>query len=174
MTVREISGLDEVTKDIGVAAITLPDWRWARCDIKSLNLLPNVLAKQQANESGAFEAIFLKDGLVTEGASSNVVLVRNGIVSTPLLNCDVLAGVTRKVVLDLAKIEGLEVQERPVKANELLEADELFLVGTTIEVLSVTKLDGKPIKDGMPGSVTTCLRTRFDEHIGEKTRTSHL
>ena len=138
---------------------------WGRCDIKSLNLLPNVLAKQQAKEAGVFEAIFIRDGLVTEGTSSNVMMVSRGVVSTPELNHHILAGVTRKVVIDLSKMKGLMVQERTVRADELSKADELFLVGTTIEVLPITKLNGKAIGNGVPGAVTKNLMSGFQELV---------
>lgn len=168
MTVREMVDLNEDVHSMGVAAITLEDIRWARCDIKSLNLLPNILAKQKAKESGAYEAIFLRDGSVTEGSSSNVMLVKRGQILTPSANSHILSGVTRNVVLKLGKNQGLEVYERDVKAYELEEADELFLVSTTIEVIPVTTLNGKPIKSGLPGPITNLIRSRFTEFVHAK------
>ena len=162
MTVREMEGPDPIQIEQGVAAITLPDLRWGRCDIKSLNLLPNVLAKQQAREAGAFEAIFVRDGMVTEGASSNVMMVSSGRFMTPALNHHILAGVTRQVVVDLARKEGIEVEEQPIKkVGELSKAEEICLVGTTIEVLPVTRLDGKSVGSGRPGELTTLVAKRF-------------
>ncbi len=166
MTVREMPPVDSRMMAEGVTAMTLPDLRWGRCDIKSLNLLPNVLAKQQAKESGAFEAIFVRDGLVTEGTSSNVMLGCEGVLLTPALGDNLLAGVTRQEVLDLAREEGIPMEERSVTLGELKAADELFLVGTTIEILPVTQLDGKPVADGKPGPMAIGLASRFKALVG--------
>ncbi|RMH06174.1 MAG: D-amino acid aminotransferase, partial [Nitrospirae bacterium] len=127
MTVREH---DEqavaLLQEQGVEAIVVPDIRWSRCDIKSLNLLPNVLAKQQALQAGAFEAIFVRQGMVTEGTASNVMAVQAGQLMTPALGDTLLAGVTREVVLALARQEGLSVVEKPLPATEMESAEELF------------------------------------------------
>ena len=149
--------------------ITLPDLRWGRCSIKSLNLLPNILSKQQANEAGAFEALLIKDGMVTEGTSSNVILVKDGKLLTPVLSDQLLAGVTRQAVLELARNDGKVVEERPVKEEELKQADELFLIGTTIEVLPITNLDGAPVGNGTPGEVTKQMREKYQTLIHGKT-----
>lgn len=145
----------------GVSVITLPDIRWDRCDIKSLNLLPNVLAKQKAHEAKAFEAIFVRDGLVSEGATSNIFVVKNGVISTPERNHFVLAGVTQQQVVTLAQAKGLDVQFRSVPLLDLFQGDEVFLVGTTIEVLPVVQVNGKPIRNGKPGPITTTLQQQF-------------
>ncbi len=157
MTFREIAGIDASFHRQGVQAITLPDLRWAMCSIKSLNLLPNILAKQAANDAGAFEAILVKDGVVTEGTSSNVCLVGKGSIMTPPLTDHLLAGVTRDVVLKLARKQGIAVDERNVCEEELTQADELFLVGTTIEVLPVSRLNGVPVGTRAPGAVTQAV-----------------
>ncbi len=157
MSFREMAPFDENLRERGVTVITVPDLRWGRCDIKSLNLLPNVLAKQQAKEAGAFEAIFIRDGVVTEGTTCNVMIVRNGVIHTPESNHHILAGVTRKILLDLAKKESFSVYERCVEAKELFEADEIFLAGTTIEVMPVIAIDEKPIGTGEPGPITQKL-----------------
>lgn len=161
MTFREMGDLPVHLIQQGVSVITRPDIRWGRCSIKSLNLLPNILIKQEANEAGAFEAILIKDGCVTEGTSSNVVLVKDGTLITPALSDQLLAGVTRQVVLDLAKNDGMSVEERDVAEVELYQADELFLIGTTIEVLPVTKLEGELVAQGVPGKVTGQIREKF-------------
>ena len=168
ITFREMSELDTCYQTDGIQAITVPDNRWGRCDIKSLNLLPNVLAKQQATEAGAFEAIFVRDGFITEGASSNVMMAKNETLSTPELNHCVLAGVTLKCVMGLAKDNGYAVHERAVRLQEFQDADEILLVGTTIEVLSVTQLNGRSVGCGSPGPVTSTIRRIFSESI-EKT-----
>ncbi len=161
MTFREMADLPTQLNQQGVSVITLPDLRWARCSIKSLNLLPNILAKQQANEAGAFEALLIKDGMVTEGTSSNVILVKDEAFLTPALSEQLLAGVTRQAVLELARNDGKVVEERPVKEEELKQADELFLIGTTIEVLPITNLDGASVGNGAPGEVTKQMRKKF-------------
>ena len=155
ITIREMLDLDARYHTVGVQAITVPDIRWGRCDIKSLNLLPNVLAKQQATEAGAFEAVFVRDGCITEGASSNVIMVKNGIMSTPELSHCVLEGVTLKCVIGLARDNGFAVNERAVILQEFEDADEVCLVGTTIEVLPVTRLNGQTVGVGVarPGNV---------------------
>jgi len=161
ITFREVADLPAHLNQQGVSVITLPDLRWGRCSIKSLNLLPNILAKQQANEASAFEALLIKNGMVTEGTSSNVILVKDGKLITPGLSDQLLAGVTRQAVLELARNDGKVVEERPVKEEELKQADELFLIGTTIEVLPITNLDGAPVGNGTPGEVTKQMREKF-------------
>lgn len=161
MTFREIPDTDGTLQQLGVPAVTLPDLRWGRCSIKSLNLLANVLARQEARDAGAMEAILVKDGLVTEGSSSNVCLVRDGTIITPPLSDQLLAGVTRAVVLELASKHGLMVDERNVREEELSRAEELFLIGTTIEVLPVSTLNGVPVGVRIPGPVTQTVSEAF-------------
>ena len=161
ITFRPMTGLPPELIQQGVSVVTRPDLRWARCSIKSLNLLPNILAKQEANEAGAFEALLIKDGMVTEGTSSNVVLVKHGILITPALSDQLLAGVTRQAVLEIARSHGSVVEERAVLEEELTQADELFLIGTTIEVLPVTTLNGVSVGTGTPGEVTNMVREKF-------------
>ncbi|GJL52810.1 D-amino-acid transaminase [Candidatus Nitrospira salsa] len=173
MTFRELPEFDVHLRAKGVHAITLPDIRWGRCDIKSLNLLPNVLAKQKAAEAGAFEAIFVRDEVVTEGAASNLMIVKDGVISTAELNQQILAGVTLLCVIELARAHGYEVQERVIRLSELDDVDEMFLVGTTIEVLPVTQLNNQTVGDGSPGPVTQSLMTLFSETV-EKTFTIPL
>ena len=137
--------------------------------MKSLNLLANVLAKQEANDAGAMEAILVKDGLVTEGCSSNVCLVRDGTIITPPLSDQLLAGVTRAVVLELARKAGIVVDEREVPQEELTRVDELFLIGTTIEVLPVSMLNNVPVGGGIPGPVTKAASEAFRRCILSET-----
>ncbi len=165
MTVRELHLLSEGLRS-GVGAITIPDFRWGRCDIKSIGLLANVLARQRAKEAGAFEAIFIRDGEVTEGAVSNVMIVRRGVLVTAPEGEHILSGVTRSLVLELARKEGLAVQERPVSEAELRGADEVFLTGTTVEVLPVNRIDGITIGSGRPGPVASLLAARFRSLTG--------
>ncbi len=168
MTVHDIASIDAVLRQGGVSAITLPDQRWGRCSIKSLNLLPNLLAKQQAKEQEAFEAILIKDGVVTEGTSSNVMMASDDVLVTPALSDQLLAGVTRQELLTLARHAGIQVEERVVKQDELMEAQEVFLAGTTIEVIGVTKLDGKPIRHGRVGPMTRRLQSMLLDAVANE------
>lgn len=161
MTFRELQPLNATFQTTGVAAMTMKDIRWGRCDIKSINLLANVLARQQAKKRGVFESILVRDGQVTEGAVSNVFIVQDGKLITAPEGGWILSGVTRQVVLELARHEGLTVQERYCSEQELLGATEVFLTGTTVEVLGVVHIDGKQIGKGQPGPVTRSLAKRF-------------
>ncbi len=141
----------------GVAAIRYPDIRWARCDIKSVALLGNVLANQAAHEVDAFEALFVRDGVVIEGSHSNFAAVIDGtLVTYPRCNF-ILPGITRATVLELCMELGIPVHEGPVYDHELFQAQELMLLGTTTEVMPVVRVDGQPIGDGTPGPVTERL-----------------
>jgi D-alanine transaminase len=161
MTIREMRPLAPALAAAGVHVITLPDLRWGRCDIKTINLLPNLLARQQANRRGTYEAILHRDDSVTEGSVSNVMIVLNGTLATPPESSCILSGVTRAVVLDLARKDGVEVRERALSLRELRAADEVFLTGTTVEVLPVVRVDDLEIGGGKPGPVTKRLRALF-------------
>ena len=165
MSVREMHPLNPVLCDAGVVVITMDDLRWGRCDIKSINLLPNVLARQRASEAGAFEAILFRGDTVTEGAVSNVMIVRAGHVITPPEGMHILSGVTRQFVLNLAHKDGIPVEERNVSLREFRQAEEVFLTGTTIEVLPVVRIDNALVASGHPGLLTKRLRALFLEHI---------
>jgi D-alanine transaminase len=147
----------------GVAVITLPDNRWDRVDIKSISLLPNVLAKQAAREQGAREAWFVdKDGLVTEGSSSNAwIVTRDGKIVTRQADHSILKGITRAVVLDAMKAQGLELEERPFSVEEAYQAREAFLTSASQLVLPVVRIDGKPVGNGAPGLIASALRRDF-------------
>lgn len=168
MTVREMKPMDSTLRASGVAVMTMDDWRWGRCDIKSVNLLPNVMARQKAKQSGAFEALFIRRGAVTEGAVSNVMIVKAGRVLTAPEGEQILSGVTRAIVMELARKEGLPVEERFVNLDDFLRADEIFLTGTTVEVLPVIRVDDKAIGaggSGKPGLVTKKLQAAFQRFI---------
>jgi D-alanine transaminase len=149
----------------GVATITVPDIRWARCDIKSIALLPNVLANQQAHEAGAHEALFVRDGVVLEGSQSNLFGVFDGVLVTyPRCNY-ILPGITRQLVLGLAGRLGIPTREEPIRLDQLREADELFLTGTTTEVMPITTVDGRRIGGGAPGPITRSLLEAYREEL---------
>ncbi len=147
-----------VTAD-GVSAVTCPDTRWLRCDIKSTALLPNVLARQQAIEAGATEAIFVRDGNAVEGAATNLFAVLAGTVVTPGIDQNILAGITRGFVMEQCAHLGIPVQEMPLAVDHLFSADELWLSSSTKDVIPVTRLDGVPIGPGRPGPVWKRLDT---------------
>jgi D-alanine transaminase len=157
---------NERTAAEGLAVITLPDNRWQRVDIKSISLLPNVLAKQAARERGAKEAWFVdRDGQVTEGASSNAWIVTKGgkVVTRPADN-GILRGITRSVLIDVIKAQGLEFEERPFTVAEAQAAREAFLTSASQIVMPVVRIDDRPVGNGAPGSVATALRAEFHRH----------
>jgi D-alanine transaminase len=152
--------------EAGIKAITVPDIRWLRCDYKTLNLLPNVLAKQEALDAGAQDAILHRDGTVTECSASNIMIVKDGAVVTHPADNWILHGVTRGVVLRLARASEIETIERAFTVEELLNADEAFITGTTVEVTPVVAVDGQAIGNGSPGPVTRRLQREFAATIG--------
>jgi D-alanine transaminase len=137
--------------------ITTPELRWARCDLKTVNLLPNVLAKQRAVAAGAFEAVFVHDGVMIEGASSNTFAVIAGVLRTHPATHRILAGITREVVLELAAELGIPVSEQPVAVDELARASELIVTATTADVMPVVRVDGRVVGDGRPGPIALAL-----------------
>jgi D-alanine transaminase len=150
----------------GIAVITVPDNRWARVDIKSVSLLPNVLAKQAAREEGAREAWFVDaNGFVTEGSSSNAWIVTNrGEVVTRPVDHSILNGISRSVVLDAVAAQGLSLVERPFTPKEAQAAREAFVTAASQIVQPVVRIDGVPVGDGRPGPVATALRREFHRH----------
>jgi D-alanine transaminase len=148
----------------GIAAITAPDIRWLRCDIKAIALLPNALLRQQALDAGAAEAILLRDGLMTEGAASNIFVVKDGRAATPPKGPLILPGVTRDLVLDLALAHGVACEERAVSEAELRSADEVWLTSSTKEVLAITRLDGKPVGSGKPGPLHARMLALYKDY----------
>jgi D-alanine transaminase len=150
----------------GVAVITMPDERWPRVDIKSIALLPNVLAKQAARSQGAREAWLVdKDGRITEGSSSNAWIVnRDGKLLTHALGHDILPGITRSVLLDVIAAHGLELEERAFTVEEAYAAREAFITSATQSVMPVVRIDGRPIGNGAPGLIATALRRDYHRH----------
>jgi len=149
----------------GASAISHPDLRWGRCDLKTLNLLPNVLASQAAKERGAFEAMLIRDGVVTEGAKTNFFGVVNGSLRTHPCDTHILPGITRSVLRDLASDVGIALDETPIKAEEIPRLSELFLTGTTTDVMPVVKLDDRAVGDGKPGELTKRLQRVLAESL---------
>ena len=155
----------------GTSVITQPDVRWLRCDLKTVQLLPNVMARQAATEAGASEALFVRDGTITEGTHTTVFGVIDGVLRTHPANHLVLPGVTRGVVIELAREIGVEVQEQAISVGELSRLSELFLTGTTTDVTPVVSVDGRRIGDGAPGAVSRSLLQRLLERMGLSTAT---
>jgi D-alanine transaminase len=135
----------------GVAAITLEDIRWQRCDIKAITLLANILLRQQAIDQGAVEAILVRDGLANEGAASNLFIVRNGTLVTPPKGPYLLPGITRDLILELAAAQDMPHREASISVADLESAEEVWLTSSTREILPVTKLDGRRVGNGKPG-----------------------
>lgn len=149
----------------GVPVILAPDERWARCDIKSVNLLPNAMAKQLAVEAGAWETVFVRDGQITEGTSSNCFAVIAGELRTHPATNAILGGVTRDVTLDCARALGIAVDERAFSVAELETAEEAFLTSTTNDVMPIVRVDGERIGSGEPGVVTKQISEALREAL---------
>mgnify|MGYP000687027081 FL=1 len=148
-----IKPLPEWYKQDGIKAITVKDIRWAQCDIKAITLLPNSLLRQQAQDAGAQEAILIRDGYMTEGSASNSYAVLDGVIYTAPKDEKVLPGITRDVVLELARSAGVSYREQAVSAEQLKQADEIWISSSTRELLPVTTLDDMPVGSGKPGPV---------------------
>ena len=149
----------------GASAICIDDVRWNRCNVKTTQLLPNVMAKQEAAEHDALDAIFVRGGLLTETSHANVMAVIDGAVWTHPVNGHVLPGVTRDVVLELAKSLEIPVKERPIPKTDLPRASEVFLTGTLSDVMPIVAVDGKTIGDGKPGPISKKLFAALREKL---------
>jgi len=161
LTVTELND-DTEEKNKGIAVSTFPDWRWKRCDIKSLNLLANVLARQDAAKKGCAEAILVDEtGLITEGAASAFFAVSGRKLRTAPLTANILPSITRRFVIEAAKKIGLEIVEKSITPQQARCADELFIAVTTKDVVPVVEFDGKPIGEGKPGKYTKLLIQEF-------------
>ncbi len=152
-------------REHGIKTITVPDLRWARCDIKSIMLLPNVMAKTQAREAGAFEAILVRDGTVMEGSSTNIFAILDGALRTHPLDNSILGGITRQLALRLASDLKLKLLESAFTREEMYAAAEVFLTSTTAEVLPITRVDQHTIGTGEPGPVTLRLYKAFCQAV---------
>lgn len=151
--------------DNGVSAITVEDIRWSRCDIKSLNLLGNVIAKQKAAEADCYESIQYRDLTVTEGSSSNIWIMKDNIVKTHEANQFILNGITRQKIIQLCKENEIEVLEESFTIEDLIDADEVFLSSTTAEVMPIISINNVPVGNGEIGPVTRNLQKLFKDAI---------
>lgn len=169
VTAKRSVAQDPVKTANGIAVISVPDQRWARCDIKSVGLLANVLAKQQAREAGAYEAWQIdRDGFVTEGSSTNAWIVTrdNELVTRPATN-EILRGITRETLLRVARKRGLKVVERPFTVEEAQNAKEAFITSASSYVLPVVRVDDRPVGNGAPGELTLELVEGYIENATE-------
>jgi D-alanine transaminase len=150
----------------GIAAITRPDMRWSRCDIKVISLIANCMANQEAKEAGAYEAILIRDGFALEGTHTSFFVVKDNVVRTAPLSNFILPGVTRDIVIEASQRAGLEVRQEPVSASELRSVDEMFITGTTTEVVPVLSLDGRAVGTGQAGPVTSRIQELYRTAAG--------
>ncbi|HVV69792.1 MAG TPA: aminotransferase class IV [Gammaproteobacteria bacterium] len=158
-----VKPLTEAEMRQGSHAITVQDTRWAWCYIKAITLLPNVLSAQHARQVGAREAILLRDGVALEGCSSNLFIVKDGVIITPPANYQILGGVTRDIVLELARSNQMPVKEASVTENMLRHADEVWMTGSVKEVLPITQLDDKPVGTGKVGAVWEKMQRLYQD-----------
>lgn len=162
--VNPLSPPDPALLEQGVAAVTSPDIRWARCDIKAITLLANILARQQAVEAGATEAILIRGGQATEGAASNLFVVGDGVIVTPPKDHSLLPGITRDLVVELARDHGVPLMETPINEPDLRAAEEIWLTSSTKEILPVTRLDGRAVGAGRPGPVWARMTELYQDY----------
>ena len=161
MTIREMKLYPEEYFQHGAKAITIADERWSKCHIKSIALLPNILGKKRAQRAGVFEAIQIRDGYVTEGTSSNLFIVNGDQVFTPPATNYILNGITRQIVMVEAAGLGYQILEKSISLAELYSADEVFLTGTTTEIMPIIQIDQQKIGQGIVGGCTEKLLKRY-------------
>lgn len=149
----------------GVKASLIEDIRWLRCDIKSLNLLGNIMAKQKAAQSGCFEAIQHRGDTVTEGSSSNIAIVKDGTLYTHPATNLILNGITRRKINEICRENGVALEESAFTKDDLLDADEVFMSSTSAEITPIIEIEGKPVGNGSPGPITNKLQNLFEEAI---------
>ncbi len=164
MAMVKPSKAESLKQQVGIRAISCEDIRWLRCDIKSTSMLGNVLMTQQAVAAGADEAILIRDGYVTEGASCNVFVVIDGVIYTAAKGPHILGGVTRELVIELAGQHGLTLEEKSVSAERLRIADEVWISSSNREVLAVVEIDGKAVADGMPGPLCEIMQGHYSAY----------
>ncbi|MCK4866063.1 MAG: D-amino acid aminotransferase [Gammaproteobacteria bacterium] len=148
----------------GIAAVTLDDIRWQYCNIKAIALLPNILLRQQAVDKGAMEAILIRDGNMTEGAASNVFIVSKGLIKTPAKSKMLLPGITRDLIVELAKSHNMPIEETSISEKEFLAADEIWLTSSTKEILPVTKINEQQVGNGKPGEVWQDMYQKYQDY----------
>ncbi|WP_378956386.1 D-amino-acid transaminase [Pelosinus sp. sgz500959] len=169
MSIRPAGKVNKELWEKGVKVTLIPDERWLRCDIKSLNLLPNILGKQQAKEAGCYEGVMVRDRHVTEGTSSNFFVVKDDVVWTYPASPLILKGITRTIVMDqLAKELGITILEKAFETSFIKDASEAFLSGTSTEIMPVTMINGNKVGDGEVGPITRKLQMAYTRLIDEE------
>lgn len=152
----------------GVPVITVPDVRWSRCNLKTVNLLPNTLAKQRAKDAGVNSAIMIRDGVITESPNANIFGVKDGVLYTYPATHQILNGITRQAVLKIADQLDIPVKLQPIPEHKLFDQDELFFSGTTTDIQPITEVDGKKIGSGKPGSVVRQIQEAYEDLLMNK------
>ncbi|HEY9201004.1 MAG TPA: D-amino acid aminotransferase [Gammaproteobacteria bacterium] len=163
----QLSKVDKEQLRPGVLAITLDDIRWKACNVKSISLLGNILLRQQAHDKNAAEAILINDGKAVEGAASNVFIVRDGVLITPPTSHCLLPGITRDLILELARNNQMPCEERDISAQELATADEVWLTSSTREIMPVIELDGQPVANGKAGPIWEKMIDIYQQYKAE-------
>lgn len=148
---------------LGVDTIKVPDVRWARCNLKTINLLPNTLAKQQAVEAGVNSAVMVRDGVITESPNANIFGVRGGELYTYPASNYILSGISRSAVISIAEKIGIPLHFNPIREDEIYTFDELFFSGTTTDIQPINRVDGKKIGSGKPGSIVRSIQKAYSE-----------
>lgn len=156
--------VEESLLENGIAAVTLDDIRWQYCNIKAIALLPNILLRQQAIDKGAVEAVLIRDGNMTEGAASNIFIVTNGVIKTPPKDNKLLPGITRDLVVELANMHKMPVEETTISEKEFLAADEIWLTSSTKEILPITKINDTAVGNGKPGAVWHDMYQKYQDY----------
>ena len=159
-----IPAADPAIKAQGLSAITLQDFRWQHCDIKAVTLLANVLLRQQAIDAGAAEAILIRDGYAIEGSASNLFVVLDGVITTPPKDKQLLPGITRDLVLELAELHKLPWKETTIQVSELEQAEEIWMTSSTREIIPITQLNGHNVGNGKPGAIWTTITCHFRDY----------
>lgn len=149
----------------GVDTIKLPDVRWTRCNLKTINLLPNILAKQRAEEAGVNSAILVRDGVVTESPNANIFGVKDGVLYTFPASNYILSGITRLAVISIAGQLKIPIQFTPIREDELYTLDELFFTGTTTDIQPINRVDGKKIGSGSPGPIVRAIQKEYTQRL---------
>lgn len=148
----------------GITAVTLDDIRWQYCNIKTIALLPNILLRQQAVDRGAIEAILIRDGDITEGAASNVFIVNDGVIKTPPKDKKLLPGITRDLIVELAKTHNMPIEEVSISEKEFLAANEIWLTSSTKEILPVTQINEQQVGNGKPGAIWQDIYQKYQDY----------
>lgn len=168
ITLRAFARSKLLDYEQGVSTVTMPDIRWGRVDIKTTNLLPNVLSRWQAKNSGCFEAILLDGEIVREACATSVVMIKDGKWIAPRNGPWILPSITREIAEQICKREGWPCEERDFSRAEMMEADELMLLGSTTEIVGVVRVDGQKIGDGRPGPRTQSLLSLYRDEIARR------